>query len=209
MGRLYDAVDDGLRDWLAAQPLFFVATAPTGPDGHVNLSPKGGAGTFRVLGPTTVAYLDLVGRGIEPAAHLRENGRIVPMFCASAGPPKVVGLHGRGRVVPSDAPAFAALLRAFAPGDEVRALARGVVVVEVGQIADSCGFVVPPMDYVGERDQLVRYGENRRARQGDGWMDAYTAAKNATSIDGLPGRDIEERADDARATARPGAGEAR
>ena len=113
MGRLYDAIDDTTRQWLAKQPMFFVATAPNDPDGHVNLSPKGAAGAFRVLGPTRVAYVDLVGSGVETAAHLRENGRIVLMFCAFAGPPKIVRLHGQGRVVRQDDPEFAALLPEF------------------------------------------------------------------------------------------------
>ena len=191
MGRLYDEVEDGLRDWLGAQPLFFVATAPTDLDGHLNLSPKGGTGTFRVMGPTTVAYLDLVGSGIETVAHLRENGRIVLMFCAFSGPPKIVRLHGRGRVVPSDEPEFASLLETFAPNDDVTALARSIVVVEVERIADSCGFVVPRMEYAGDRDQLIRWSEHRREQHGEGWKDAYLAANNATSIDGLAALDIQ------------------
>ena len=104
MGRVYDVIDNATRQWLTRQPMFFVATAPNDPDGHVNLSPKGAAGAFRVLGPTTVAYVDLVGSGVETVAHLRENGRIVLMFCAFAGPPKIVRLHGQGRVVPEHDP---------------------------------------------------------------------------------------------------------
>lgn len=192
MGRRYDELDDGLRAWIGAQPLFFVATAPTDIDGHVNLSPKGDAGTFRVLGPTTVAYIDLVGSGIETVAHLRENGRIVLMFCAFTGPPKIVRLHGQGRVVQTGEPEFMALLDQFSPADEVRTVARSVIVVEVERITDSCGFVVPRMEYAGDRDQLFRWGENRRAQQGAGWKDAYQASKNAASIDGLPGLNIAE-----------------
>ena len=62
-----------LAQWWCEQPVFFVATAPSGPDGHVNLSPKG-YDTLRVLGPNRVAYLDLTGSGVETIAHLRENG---------------------------------------------------------------------------------------------------------------------------------------
>ena len=90
MGRLYDTIDDSMRQWIAKQPMFFVGTAPDDPDGHVNVSPKGGPGVFRVLGPNRVAYVDLVGSGVETVAHLQENGRIVVMFCAFAGPPKIV-----------------------------------------------------------------------------------------------------------------------
>jgi Pyridoxamine 5'-phosphate oxidase len=190
MGRLFENLDDGLRDWLQAQPLFFVATAPDDPSGHLNLSPKGATGTFRVLGPAAVAYVDLVGSGIETVAHLRENGRIVLMFCAFAGPPKIVRLHGRGRVVPEGDAEFAGLVDRFELSDEVRPLARSIVLVEVERIADSCGFVVPRMEYLADRDQLVRWGATRREKDGARWKRDYVAAKNAVSIDGLPGLDV-------------------
>jgi hypothetical protein len=200
LGRVYNVIDNATGQWLAKQPVFFVATAPNDPDGHLNLSPKGAAGAFRVLGPTTVAYVDLVGSGVETVAHLRQNGRIVLMFCTFAGPPKIVRLHGQGRVVRQDEPEFAALLPAFSLNDDARALARGIVVVETTRIADSCGFVVPRMDLVAERDQLMRWGDQQQAKNGETWKDRYVAANNACSVDGLPGYDPTEDlvADEAR-----------
>src|ERR687886_550013 len=103
MARTYEEIDARLADWIAAQPLFFVGTAPLAADGHVNVSPKGPTGTLRVLGPRRVAYLDLMGSGAETVAHVRENGRIVVMLCAFQGPPRILRLHGRGEVVlPAD-----------------------------------------------------------------------------------------------------------
>ena len=103
MGKVYDEIDRGLQDFIGRQHVFFVGTAPTSPEGHLNVSPKG-LDTFRILGPRSVAYLDLTGSGIETVAHLRENGRITIMFCAFEGRPLILRLHGRGRVVePSDA----------------------------------------------------------------------------------------------------------
>jgi hypothetical protein len=189
VGRVYDVIDHPTRQWLIKQPMFFVATAPNDPDGHVNLSPKGAAGAFRVLGSTTVAYVDLVGSGVETVAHLRENGRIALMFCAFTGPPKIVRLHGQGRVVPEDDPEFATLLPEFPLDADARALARGIVVVETTRISDSCGFVVPRMELVAERDQLMRWGEQQRAKNGETWKERYVAANNARSIDSLPGYD--------------------
>jgi hypothetical protein len=192
LGRVYDVIDNATRQWLTRQPMFFVATAPNDPDGHVNLSPKGAAGAFSVLGPTRVAYIDLVGSGVETVAHLRENGRIVLMFCAFAGPPKIVRLHGQGRVVPEDDPEFATLLSAFSLDDDARALARGIVVVETARISDSCGFVVPRMDLVAEREQLMSWGKQQRAKNGEMWKERYVAANNARSVDGLSGYDPAE-----------------
>ena len=186
VGRVYDVIDNATRQWLTKQPMFFVASAPNDPDGHLNLSPKGAAGAFRVLGPKTVAYVDLVGSGVETVAHLRENGRIVLMFCAFSGPPKIVRLHGQGRVVPEDDPEFSTLVSEFNLDDDARPLARGIVIVETTRIADSCGFVVPRMDLVAERDQLIRWGEQQQAKNGELWKERYVAANNAHSIDGLP-----------------------
>ena len=189
VGRVYDSIDKATERWLTKQPMFFVATAPNDLDGHLNLSPKGAAGAFRVLGPNVVAYVDLVGSGVETVAHLRENGRVVLMFCAFSGPPKIVRLHGQGRTVPEDDPEFAALLPEFALDDDTRALARGLVVVETTRISDSCGFVVPRMELVAERDQLMRWGEQQQAKNGEHWKERYVVANNSRSIDGLPGYD--------------------
>ena len=189
MGRLYETLDEGLSAWIERQPLVFVATAPLAAEGHVNLSPKGARGTFKILGPTTVAYLDFVGSGAETLAHLDENGRVVCMFCAFDGPPKIVRLHGTGRAVGPADPRFAELVERFQPDAQTRDLTRSVVVVEVERISDSCGFGVPLMTYVGDRDQAYRWAEQQAAKNGARWKAAYIGAKNAASIDGLPGVD--------------------
>jgi Pyridoxamine 5'-phosphate oxidase len=119
MGKVYPELDERLRKFIASQPVFFVATAPCWPargadtdgdgrldgeGGHVNVSPKGYRDTFAVLGPTTVAYLDLTGSGAETIAHLRQNGKITIMFCSFDSAPKILRLYGTGRVVlPGDA----------------------------------------------------------------------------------------------------------
>ena len=101
MGKVGEAITDAQAAWIAKQHLFFVGTAPLGGDGHVNVSPKGDLRWFRILGPREVAYLDFVGSGAETIAHVRENGRIVLMFCAFEGPPKIVRLHGTAEVLPA------------------------------------------------------------------------------------------------------------
>src|SRR5215216_4842189 len=99
MAKLYDRIEDRQKEWIARQTLFFVGSAPLAGDGHVNVSPKGPIGSLRVLDDHTVAYLDVVGSGAETIAHIRENGRVVVMFCAFEGPPRIVRLHGRGEYV--------------------------------------------------------------------------------------------------------------
>lgn len=178
MGKVRDSIDENVERFILAQHLFFVASAPTSADGLVNVSPKGLDGTFAVLGPHEVAYLDLTGSGAETIAHLRDNGRICLMFCAFEGPPRIVRLHGRGQVVALGDEGFAPLAARFAghPG------ARAVVRVGVTRVGDSCGYAVPRMAFERDRDQLVRWADKR----GDEGLAAYRAGKNAVSIDGLP-----------------------
>jgi hypothetical protein len=181
MATVYEVIDDKLRDWLLAQPVFFVGTAAAAGDGHVNVSPKGMAGTFAVLGPRSIGYLDYFGSGIETVAHLRENGRIVITCCAFTGPPKVVRLHGRGRAVLPHDTEFAEVRARF---DKSRDLGlRAIVLVDLDRISDSCGWSVPLMDYLGERDVLDR----AQLRRDEAYFAEYAATRNARSIDGLPG----------------------
>lgn len=187
MAKIFERIDDHLREWIAAQHLYFVATAPLDAEGHVNTSPKGPIGTLRVLDDHTVAYLDMVGSGAETIAHLRENGRIVVMLCAFEGPPRIVRLHGRGEIVPAGDPRFAQLLeRAEFEIHPVEASRRAVIVVAVERIADSCGYGVPLMSYEGERPHMEAWAEKKMRVGGAEAIETYKAEKNAVSIDGLP-----------------------
>jgi Pyridoxamine 5'-phosphate oxidase len=181
MGRTYRQIDDNLGAWLAAQPVFFVATAPLAADGSVNCSPKGNRNEFAVVDGRTVAYLDQTGSGVETIAHLRENGRIVVMFCAFEGPPRIVRLHGAGRAVPIDDPAFAGLAAHF-PGASGEGV-RSIIVVSVERIADSCGYGVPVMSFQSHRTTMELWSTWKGA---DG-IRAYQADNNARSIDDLDG----------------------
>ncbi len=187
MGRTYDGIDERLRDWIGRQPLFFVASAPREDTGHVNLSPKGPIGTLRVLEPRKVAYLDVVGSGAETIAHLRENGRIVLMFCAFDGPPRILRLHGRGEVVMAGAPGFDELLERCAFAEPaVPAARRAVIVVEVTRVADSCGYGVPLMSFDGLRPHQDAWAEKKVRAGGPEALEDYQREKNARSLDGLP-----------------------
>jgi hypothetical protein len=177
MGQLYETITDRLRHFIERQPIFFVATAPLAADGHVNLSPKG-LESFAVLGPDRVAYLDLVGSGVETVAHVRENGRIVLMFCSFEGPPLILRLHGTARVVEPGDEDFEELAARFSS----HASTRAILVVEVERIADSCGYGVPLMKLEGARPQLPAWAE----RKGQEGLRDYQLENNLESLDGLP-----------------------
>jgi len=171
-------IDDAAAKLIQSQRVFFVATAPLDTTGHLNLSPKG-LDSFRILSPNEVAYLDFIGSGIETIAHLKENGRIVLMFCAFDGPPTILRLHGKGRVVEPGAVEFVALSAKFPTYDSTRA----IIAVEVTRVSNSCGYGVPLMHYEGDRNHLFEWA----AKKGPEGLATYKREKNRHSIDGLPG----------------------
>lgn len=175
---------------MLGQQVYFVGTAPLDAAGLVNISPKGGAGTFAVLSPTSVAYLDFAGSGAETIAHLRENGRIVLMFCAFEGRPKIVRLHGQGRSVQTGEDRFEELLSAFPNSDVPEEGLRSIVVVEVHRIASSCGYSVPLMSFDGWRPNRDLWIEKKLKDSPEGIKD-YIKERNAVSLDGLPAVDPE------------------
>jgi hypothetical protein len=178
MSKQLAQIDSELAAWIAQQKVFFVATAPLSSNGHVNISPKGGD-SFRTLTATEVAFQDYTGSGIETTAHLRENGRIVVMFCGFEGAPRIVRLHGRGEVAQRGDARFEELASKFPRHPGV----RSIIHVRVDRVSSSCGHGVPVMEFKAPRDTLERWCEAKGSDQ----LIAYRRVKNASSIDGLPG----------------------
>lgn len=177
MAKVFDSITDNLQDFIAAQQMFFVATAPLSPSGHVNLSPKG-LDSFRILSPNRVAYIDFTGSGNETSAHLQENGRITFMFCAFAGAPLILRLYGQGRTVLPDDAEWIVLSSLFPsiPG------ARQIIVAEIDRVQTSCGSGVPLYEFQGQRDVMVNWA----IKKGEEGLEDYWYEKNRVSIDGLP-----------------------
>jgi hypothetical protein len=177
MGQQFPEISDKHREFIERQKIFFVASAP--PKGRVNVSPKG-VGSFRVLGPRSVAYLDCTGSGSETRAHLAVSGdkRLTIMFCAFEGDPVILRLYGQGRSLMRGTPEYAALIHQF---EEISG-ARQIVRLAVEMVQASCGMGVPLFDYREDRQNLVRYWE----KQGGGNLKKYWGLMNQRSIDGLP-----------------------
>ena len=176
MGRAFESITDQMRAFADEQHVFFVSTAPS-EGGHINMSPKG-YDSFRILDDHRVCYLDLTGSGAETIAHIRDNGRITFMFCAFTGKPNIVRFYGQRAVVrPGDD-----------EWDELRSLfgdvpgVRSIITANIDRTSTACGYAVPFMDYVEDRDRLAEHWSSKS----DDELDEYWANKNATSIDGLP-----------------------
>ena len=177
MAKIHDSITPAIAEFIGRQHLFFVGSAPLSAEGHVNLSPKG-MDCLRILSPTRVAYMDVIGSGNETSAHLLENGRITLMFCAFDGAPNILRLYGTGHTVLRDHSEWAEL----SPHFSVYASTRHFIVADISRVQTSCGFGVPLYEYQGERDQHFRWAASKDT---DG-LAAYQAEKNMVSIDGLP-----------------------
>lgn len=180
MATVHPSIDDGLARWIRQQHMFFVATAPLDADGLINCSPKG-LDSLAILDPHTVAYLDLTGSGVETLANVKENGRIVIMFCAFEGPAQIVRLHGKGTVVEPHHPDFASLRARLPDLPGIRSIIR----VDVSRVSDSCGYGVPKYDFKEQRSTWVKWA----AGEGPEGIAAYQAEHNHVSLNGLPAVD--------------------
>ncbi|MBL0340786.1 MAG: pyridoxamine 5'-phosphate oxidase family protein [Bacteroidetes bacterium] len=178
MGKLFSEITPEIQEWIENQKMFFVATAPLTADGHVNCSPKG-LDSFRILTPTLVAYQDLTGSGIETIAHIQENKRIVIMFCALEGPPKIYRFYGNGEVVFPDSENFLSVSVRF----PARIGVRAYILIHLTRIQDSCGYGVPQYDFKEEREVLTKWADVK----GEKAVLEYQKVKNLKSIDGLQG----------------------
>ncbi|KIW17240.1 hypothetical protein PV08_04431 [Exophiala spinifera] len=136
-------------------------------------------------------YVDLTGSGIETTSHLHEpgNGRITVMFMAFDGPPRILRLYGKGRVLEYGTPAFDEIVAS--QGVKLIPGTRSIIVVDIDQVGTSCGFSVPKYDFVEYRPTLHEFFEKRVANEKAGkredGIERYWAFKNAWSMDGLPG----------------------
>ena len=203
MGAYYETIPPSLLTWILAQHLFYVASAPLSSNGHINVSPKGGA-YFGLLGRTQFWYQELTGSGNETISHIHEpsNARICIMFNAFDGPPKIIRLWGHGRVLENGSPEFDKFVadrnqevkdgKENSRGIEVIPGTRSIIIVDIEQVGSSCGFSVPYYEFKGHRDilnnhfdkKMQKFGETGDVKDG---MDTYWAYKNAWSMDGLPG----------------------
>lgn len=177
MAKFFDHILDYHREFIEKQKIFFTASAPLNPRGHVNLSPKG-VDSFRVFSPNRVAYMDFIGSGNETSAHLLENGRITIMFCAFDGPPLILRLYGKGYTVLPDDPTWPELSSHFT----LMMSTRQIIVADIDLVQTSCGYGVPYYSYEGERDQAYKWA----AAKGLDGLENYKAEKNMVSLDGLP-----------------------
>ncbi|KAG2353514.1 hypothetical protein BDR07DRAFT_1367005 [Suillus spraguei] len=191
MAKYYDEIPESLIEWIKKQHMFWVASAPLGPGGHVNVSPKGTADCFHVVNSHQVWYQDLTGSGVETISHIRENGRITILFNSFEGPPRILRLYGIGTVYEYGTQEY----ESFIPPEARKPGSRAAIVIDVYQCQTSCGYAVPIYNFATHRTQLLRSFHMKElhdrttafAEINPKGLKAYWALKNTSSVDGLPG----------------------
>lgn len=179
MAKDYPALLPHHREFIAAQHMFFTASAPP-QGGHVNISPRS-TDMFRVLDDNAVLYLDRTGSGNETAAHAKAGQPVTIMFCAVDGPPLILRLYGHVRAIRRGTDEYATLLADLYAGTEPLG-ARQMIRLDFDLVKTSCGYGVPFYEYRGERETMDKWAS---AKGVDG-IEAYWREKNLASIDGLP-----------------------
>lgn len=178
MAKQFPSLEPHHHRYIEAQHMFFTASAA--PTGHVNVSPRS-TDMFRILGDNAVMYLDRTGSGNETAAHLRIDPRLTIMFCALEGPPLIMRLYGKGRVIHRDSTEYAQLLAEHFDTDPPLG-ARQMVHLDFDLVQTSCGYGVPLFDYREERPQMDQWAQAK----GEDGIEAYWREKNQVSLDGFP-----------------------
>ncbi len=166
-----------LRDFIARQHLFFVATADR--EGRVNVSPKG-MDSLRITSDTGLRWLNLSGSGNETAAHVAATGRMTLMFCAFEGEAMILRLFGQARVFHPRDPQWTAMIRDFPS----IAGSRQIFELDIDLVQTSCGTGVPVMEFRRDRadDEMIPF----YAEMGPDGVEAYWRRKNMLTVDGKP-----------------------
>ncbi|MBI3753288.1 MAG: pyridoxamine 5'-phosphate oxidase family protein [Deltaproteobacteria bacterium] len=155
MAQTFPELDERLINFIKAQKIFFVATAPDNlKDEYVNLSPKG-YDTLEILDNKTVVYADYPGSGNETATHLRQNGKLTMMFTSFDKMPMILRLYGTGEAVALDSPLGKELKEKM--GGKVSQYARQLILLRIESVKTSCGYGVPLYQYIGERENLIEW----------------------------------------------------
>lgn len=160
-------------DFIQKQHIFFIGSA--GCEGLINVSPKG-MDTLKVIDETTIVWLNHTGSGNETSTHVQENGRMTIMWCSFDKKPLILKTYGLAKVIHPRDSEWDEVSRHF----ETFLGARQFFVLDISLVLTSCGFGVPRMKYLGERNSLLKWADNV-GREG---IEKYWEDKNQRSLDG-------------------------
>ena len=173
MAKQFSEIDHSHRSFIEEQHMFFTGSAA--PDGRVNVSPKG-MDSLRILGPNRIVWMNLTGSGNETAGHLLENPRMTLMWCSFTKRPLILRCYGTAETMHPGDNGWDDLATLF----PAHRSARQIYDVAVDLVQTSCGYAVPFMDYVSERDTMQKWVDGKSDQD----LRNYWVQKNTRTIDG-------------------------
>ena len=174
MAAQFEELREVHKNFIKAQPIFFVATAAA--EGRINLSPKG-MDSMRVLDDKSVLWMNLTGSGNETAAHLLKSNRMTIMFNAFEDPPLILRLYGSCDIYHPRDDEFQQYIKLF---PETKG-ARQLIKLHIDTVQTSCGYGVPYMEFKAHRTRLAEWAQAKTDEE----LWDYWEKKNQKSIDGF------------------------
>lgn len=175
MAKQFPGIAPAHRKFIEKQHIFFVGSAAA--DGRVNVSPKG-MDSLRVVDENRILWRNLTGSGNETAGHLKQVNRMTIMWCGFEQQTMIMRAYGTASTLHRHDDGFDELNAHF-PSHRG---ARQIYDMTVDLLQTSCGYAVPYFDFVGERDTLTSWTEDRD----DATLRAYQKEKNMVTLDGAP-----------------------
>ncbi len=175
MGKQFDHIEEAHQKFITEQHMFFVGSAA--PDGRVNISPKG-MDSLRILGPNRILWMNLTGSGNETAGHLAEHPRMTMMWCSFTTRPMILRCYGTAQTYHITDDGWAELAAHF----PAHRSARQIYDMQVEMVQTSCGYTVPFMEFVSDRDTMQKWVDGKSDQD----LRAYWVQKNTKTLDGKP-----------------------
>jgi len=169
----FDKINEAHKKFIEAQKMFVIGSA--GANGFINVSPKG-MDSFRIIDENTIVWLNYTGSGNETSAHVQENGRMTVMFNSFDKAPLILKLYGTAEVIHSKDKEWDEMMGYFDASVGVRQFFK----MNVELVLTSCGYAVPKYEFVGERDTLKKWIDNK----GEEGIKEYWQENNVVTLDG-------------------------